>query len=122
MKIIELIKANDVDTYCIANTKFSLKKHCVEFTLTSSKKELPDITMAISYISLFPNSSLFMVSSIDTKKLGFMVSAVADQELSELGKIITKPLYALLSHKGSINYEKETHASKGYMSELGVTD
>ncbi|KKM75198.1 hypothetical protein LCGC14_1392600 [marine sediment metagenome] len=122
MKIIEIIKADDIEEYYITNVKFLPKKHSIEFTLTSSKKELPDITMVISYISLFPNSSLFMVSSIDTKKLGFMVSAVADQELSEIGKTMTKSLYALLSHKGSINYEKETHAFKGYRSELGVTD
>lgn len=122
MKIIELIRVGDLETYYIANTKFSLKKRCAEFILTSSKKELPDIIMVITYINLFPNNSLFMIPDITTKKLGFLISAVTESELGEAGKIMTKSLYALLSQKERTNHEKETHTFKGSRSELGVAD
>ncbi|KKN17039.1 hypothetical protein LCGC14_0969880 [marine sediment metagenome] len=124
MKKIELIiiRANDIEKYYIADIKFSLKTRNAKFTLASSDKKMPDITMVITYINLVPNNNLFMVMDIDTEKLGFMVSAVAEADLGNVGKIITKSLYFLFSQKRGANYEKETRMFKGYRSELGVTD
>ncbi len=122
MKIIEVIRASDLKKYYIANIKCLLKKRSVEFILVSSDKKMPDITMVITYIKLIPDSNLFMISTIDTKKLGFMVSAVVEQELEAVGKTITKSLCFSLSQKGKDNNEKESRVFKGYRSELGVTD
>ncbi len=122
MKIIEIIRADDLKKYYIASIKFSLKKRSVEFILASSDEKMPDITMVTTYINMVPNNNLFIVSDINTKKLGFMVSAIVEQELGTVGKTITESLYFSLSQKGKNNNEKESHVFKGYRSELGVTD
>ena len=124
MKKVELIiiKANDIDKYYIANIQILPKKHSIKFILASNDKNLPELTMFIKYINLFPNQNLFMIAEVDTKKLGFLVSAVTESELGNIGKVITKSLYDLLLQKGSIDYEKKAHTFAGYRSELGVTD
>ena len=124
MKKVELIliKATDIEKYYVADVKFLPKKRSIKFTLASTDENLPELLMFVNYITLFPNNGLFMIAEVDTKNLGFLVSAVADQELGNIGKIITKSLYALLMQKGGLNHEKETRVFKGYKSELGITD
>ncbi len=123
MKKVELIiiKADNIDKYYIANIQFLPKKRGIKFILASNDKNLPELTMFIKYINLPPNQNLFMIAEVGTKKLGFLVSAVTEAELGNIGKAITKSLYDLLLQKGSIDREKETHTFAGYRSELGGT-
>jgi hypothetical protein len=90
--MIKLIKDDGLGGYYIDNIKFLPGKCEVKFELINIDKNMPGILMDISYTELLSKDNLFINTKAEAVDDNFLVTAVAEYDLSKVGELITRSL------------------------------